>query len=163
MNKNNFVIREAKEMDVPEMLELIRKHERDDGKYAGRYYEKYFSCDKITKKDTVFVAENDGEIVGMVGYCNDYLTTDYSYWIGWLVVAEEFRGVDDGFVARELLCKIESELKAYEVNRLFVSTEDGNSQAMSFYIKHGFKFEARLRDYYYEGEDQIILSKRLDA
>lgn len=162
MNKNNFVIREAKEMDVPEMLELIRKHERDDGKYAGRYYEKYFSGDKITKKDTVFVAEIDGEIVGMIGYCNDYLITDYSYWIGWLVVAEEFRGVDDGFVARELLGKIESELKVYEVNRLFVSTEDGNSQAMSFYIKHGFKFEASLSDYYYEGEDQIILSKWLD-
>ena len=100
-------------------------------------------------------------MVGMIGYCNDYFSTDYSYWLGWFVVAKQYRGIDDGTVAKDLLNKVEGELRNYEVSKLFVSTDDRNGRAINFYIKHGFRFEARLRDYYHVGEDQIVLSKSL--
>jgi len=161
MNKIDLIIREASKKDVPEMLELIRKYERYDEEYARRYYDKYFAGDKAVWEDTVFVAEIESRMVGMIGYCNDYFSTDYSYWLGWFVVAKEYRGIDDGTVAKELLNKVEGELRDYEVSRLFVSTDDMNGRAINFYIKHGFRFEARLRDYYHVGEDQIVLSKSL--
>ena len=162
MNKIDLIIRKASKKDVPEMLELVRKYERYDEEYARRYYDKYFARDKAVWEDTVFVAEVEGRVVGFIGYCNDYFSTDYSYWLGWFVVAKEFRGSKEANVARELLQKVESELKKYEVSRLLVSTDDKNGRAINFYVKNGFRFEARLRDYYHEGEDQIILSKWLE-
>ena len=162
MKKIDLIIRNASKNDVPEMLELVRKYERYDEEYARRYYEKYFAGDKAVWEDTVFVAELGGRVLGFIGYCNDYFSTDYSYWLGWFVVAEEFRGLNEGLVAKKLLKKVESELKKYEVSRLFVSTDDNNGRAISFYVKRGFRFEARLRDYYDEGADQIVLSKSLD-
>ena len=105
MNKINLVIRDASKKDVPEMLELVRKYERYDEEYARRYYDKYFARDKAVWEDTVFVAEVEGRVVGFIGYCNDYFSTDYSYWLGWFVVAEEFRGLNEGLVAKKLLKK----------------------------------------------------------
>ena len=157
----NLIIRKAIKADVPAMLELIRKYERYDEEYSKRYFDKYFSGDKAVREDTAFVAAVEGRVVGMIGYCNDYFSTDYSYWLGWFAVNKKFRGYDDGVVARELLNKVESELRDYDVRRLFVSTDDKNGRAINFYVKHGFRFEARLRNYYHEGEDQIILSKSL--
>jgi len=39
----------------------------------------------MTEKDEVYVALLDEELVGVIGYCRDYFSTDYSYWLGWLL------------------------------------------------------------------------------
>lgn len=162
MAKKNVVIRLAKrEKYINEILNLIRDYNRDDEKYAKRYYDKYFSGDDMTSDDAVFVAEMGGKVIGVIGYCRYYFSADYSYWLGRFVLSEEFRGVDNGNFAKKFFDKVEIELKGRGVGRLFVSTEDENIRAISFYVKSGFRFEARLRDFYYEGEDKIILSKRL--
>ena len=62
-------------------------------------------------------------------------------------------------VAQELLTRVESELRKRKIKKIFVSTEDTTARAKSFYAKNNFRAEAVLRDYYYKGEDQLILSK----
>jgi ribosomal protein S18 acetylase RimI-like enzyme len=158
MNKAVY-IQTAEKSDLSAILSLIKDYERYDVEFAKRYYGIYFRKDKITEKDKVFVAKIDGKTIGVIGFCRDYFSTDYSYWLGWFVVDEEYRGKKEFAVAEKLLKRVEAELRKRKIKKLFVSTEDTNARAKSFYAKHQFRTEAVLRDYYYKGEDQLILSK----
>lgn len=154
-------IEPAEEADLRGILALIRDYERYDVEFAKRYYNIYFKRGPIAEKDKVYVAKIEGKTIGVIGFSRDYFSTDYSYWLGWFVVDEEYRGRKDYAVAERLLKKAESELTKRKIKKLFVSTEDTNTRAKSFYAKNGFRTEAVLRDYYYTGEDQLILSKVL--
>jgi len=160
MNKSVH-IQPAEKGDLRAILDLIRDYERYDVEFAKRYYDIYFRKDKITEKDKVLVAKIGGKSIGVIGFCRDYFSTDYSYWLGWFVIDEEYRGKKDIAVAEKLLSKVETELRKRKIKKLFVSTEDKNKRAKSFYSKNNFRTEAVLRDYYYKGEDQLILSKVL--
>jgi len=156
---NSVDIQPAEKGDLKAILDLIRYYERYDVEFAKRYYDIYFGKDKITEKDEVFVAKIDGKTIGVIGFCRDYFSTDYSYWLGWFIVDEEYRGKQELAVAKKLLKKVEAELRKRKIKKLFVSTEDTNARAKSFYAKNQFRTEAVLRDYYYKEEDQLILSK----
>jgi ribosomal protein S18 acetylase RimI-like enzyme len=158
MNKSVH-IQLAEKGDLRAILNLIKDYERYDVEFAKRYYDIYFQKDKITEKDEVFVAKIDEKTIGVIGFCRDYFSTDYSYWLGWFVIDEEYRGKKEFGVAEKLFKKVEAELRRRKIKKLFVSTEDTNGRAKSFYAKNQFRTEAVLRDYYYKGEDQLILSK----
>ena len=145
--------------DLKAILSLIKDYQRYDVEFAKRYYDIYFRKEQITEKDKVFVAKVDGKTVGVSGYSRDYFSTDYSYWLGWFVVAKEYRHKKEFSVAKKLLKRVEVELRKRKIKKLFVSTEDRNAIAKSFYAKNNFKTEAVLRDYYDKEEDQLILSK----
>lgn len=151
----------AKKGDLGVILNLIRSYNGYDVGFAKRYYDIYFRKDKITEKDKVFVAKIEGKPIGVIGFCRDYFSTDYSYWLGWFIIEKEYRGKKKFAVAEKLLKKVEAELRKRKIKKLFVSTEDTNVRAKSFYAKNHFRTEAVLRDYYYEREDQLILSKAL--
>lgn len=148
--------------DLRGILNLIRDYKRYDIEFAKRYYATYFSKNKIAEKDEVYVAKIDDKTIGVIGFCRDYFSTDYSYWLGWFVVDKKYRGKQEFAVAKKLLQKVETELRGRKIKKLFVSTEDTNARAKSFYTKNQFRTEAVLRDYYYKREDQLILSKVLN-
>lgn len=151
----------AAKKDLTAILALVRDYERYDVEFAKRYYDIYFAKGQITEKDKVYVAKIGGKITGVVGFCRDYFTTEYSYWLGWFVVYADYRGNKDYGVAEKLFQKVQSELVKRKIKKLFVSTEDRNTRAKRFYAKNGFRTEAVLRDYYDKKEDQLILSKVL--
>ncbi len=154
-------IREARYSDKLAIVNLIKSFLTYDGRFAKRYYENYFEDNRVTGEDLVLVAEVDKEVVGVIGYCEDYFSNDYSYHLTWFVVDEKFRGWRKGIVAKRLITKIEKDLRRYKVKKIFVSTEDRPDRCHVFYIKHGFQFEARLKDYYGKNEDKIIFGKEL--
>jgi ribosomal protein S18 acetylase RimI-like enzyme len=151
----------AAKKDLTAILALVRDYERYDVEFAKRYYDIYFAKGQITEKDKVYVAKIGGKITGVIGFCRDYFTTEHSYWLGWFVVHADYRGNKDYGVAEKLSQKVQSELLKRKIKKLFVSTEDRNARAKSFYAKNGFRTEAVLRDYYDKKEDQLILSKVL--
>lgn len=155
----NIKIREANEQDKPAILSLIRSCLPHDERFASRYYNAYFTDDSVFEDDFVLVAELNGRIIGTIGYCED--GSDYAYHISWLVVAEDYQGWQNGMVADKLLMAIENDLKRHKVRKLFVSAVDRPDRGHGFYLKHGFRFEARLRDYYGRGEDQVVFGKEL--
>jgi ribosomal protein S18 acetylase RimI-like enzyme len=106
----------------------------------------------------VYVALPGDEIVGVIGYSRDYLSNDSSYWLGWFAVREKHRRHHIGTM---LLRRIEKDLKSMGQRKVFVSTEDSNSVAKSFYTRNGFRTEGVIRDYYGNGEDELIMSKAL--
>lgn len=160
MSSERIIIKEAEKKDMKDILNIIKEYQKYDVEFARRYYQKYFSKrpDEMTEKDKVYVAFSGKELAGVIGYYRDYLSTDYSYWLGWFVVKKKFRKRKIGTT---LLKRIEMVLKAKKKRKLFVSTEDDNAVAKHFYTKNGFRTEGVLRDYYAASEDQLIMSKKL--
>jgi ribosomal protein S18 acetylase RimI-like enzyme len=160
MTNKKVIIRKATKRNLKDILGMIREYQRYDVEFARRYYERFFSykSDEMTEKDEVYVALLDEEPVGVIGYCRDYFSTDYSYWLGWFIVRKKFRR---NRIGTKLLRKVERDLKAMRKRKLFVSTEDNNKEAKSFYTANGFRTERVVTDYYWNGEDQLIMSKTL--
>ena len=158
--KNDATIRKAiTDEDKKAIIELIKSgFDKDDLGFAKRYYDKFFSDDKMIHNDEVFVAELDGRIVGVIGYCGDYFSTENSYWLGWFIVAKNHQGQ---IIGHKLLETVENELREYKIKKLYAAAERKNHKAIKFYKDHGFEKEGCLRDYYGKGEDQIILGKYL--
>jgi len=154
-------IRLATKEDLASILDLVSDYELYDVEFAKRYYDLYFREDQIVEKDKVYVAKADGRTVGVIGFARDYFANSFSYWLGWFVVHKDYRGNKDYNVAQRLLQKVQAELVRRKIKKLFVSTEDTNTRAKSFFARNGFRKEGVLRDYYSKGEDQLILSKFL--
>jgi ribosomal protein S18 acetylase RimI-like enzyme len=160
MANKKVIIRKATKRNLKDILRMIREYQQYDVEFARRYYERFFSykSDEMTEKDEVYIALLDEEPVGVIGYCRDYFSTDYSYWLGWFIVRKKFRR---NRIGTKLLRKVERDLKAMRKRKLFVSTEDNNKEAKNFYTANGFRTEGVVRDYYWNGEDQLIMSKTL--
>ncbi|MBF0556012.1 MAG: GNAT family N-acetyltransferase [Nitrospirae bacterium] len=155
-------IRLARAEDKKEILSVIGSHSfKWDKNIAKRYYDDYFSSkkDMCLKGDEVFVGEENGTIVGVIGYSLDRYETR-NYWLGWFYVRGD--STKKGY-GSELLKNIERRLRKEKVRKLFVDTSSHYfyKQALKFYIDNGFTVETVIKDYYGEGEDQIILSKMI--
>ena len=159
----NIIIREAENPDKSAILKLIRSCLPHDSKFAIRYYNSYFSDDPITNEDLVLVAEVGGNVIGVIGYNEDYFSNEYSYHLTWLVVDKGYQRWNNGEVAGRLLEGIEDDLRRHGVRKLFASAADKPDRCHGFYLKNGFHFEGRLKDYYGKGEDQIVFGKELQA
>jgi regulator of sigma D len=57
---------------------------------------------------------------------------------------KDYRGNKDYRVAQRLLQKVQAELVKRKIKKLFVSTEDTNIRAKSFYARNGFRTEGVL-------------------
>lgn len=159
MKQRLAAIRTAQKQDVKAILDVIRRTLKYDLKFARRYYERFFDDgDEMTEGDAVYVACVGRDVAGVIGYARDYLSTDFSYWLGWFAVRDEFRRQKLG---TRLLRRVEEDLRSMGKHKVFVSTEDSNSIAKSFYTRHGFRTEGVVRDYYSKGEDELIMSKNL--
>jgi len=138
MPTQKVIIKKATKKNLTTILGIIREYQRYDVEFARRYYERFFSdkSDEMTEKDKIYVALLEDEPVGVIGYCRDYFSTDYSYWLGWFSVKKKFRR---NGIGTKLLRKVEKDLKAMRRKKLFVSTEDSNKEAKSFYTANGFR------------------------
>ena len=106
-------------------------------------------------RSLAFVAENQGEIVGMAALRT---AADEAELLN-LAVAPEHRR--DGF-GRALLVAAEGYARAVGVKQIFLEVRTSNAGARAFYAVHGFS-GAGLRQNYYRDpvEDALVLSKVL--
>jgi ribosomal protein S18 acetylase RimI-like enzyme len=106
-----------------------------------------------------FVREEDGKIVGFVYYAPEPMTEGaWSLW--WIVVRSGTQGKGLGGA---LLQFVEEDVRGHGARVLFVETSGLPHYEITqrFYLKHGYEEEARLRDYYADGDDQVVFRKRL--
>ncbi|MBE5741823.1 MAG: ribosomal-protein-alanine N-acetyltransferase [Clostridiales bacterium] len=101
-----------------------------------------------------FVAEEEGEIVGYIG--STYIFEDGEI----LLVAVEPNMRRRGF-AESLLQKTAVELKQRGVYNLFLEVRKSNYSAINCYLKNGFDKLGERKRYYENGEDAIIMEKKL--
>jgi hypothetical protein len=81
LTNRTVYIQTAEKSDLSAILNLIKDYEHYDVEFAKRYYDIYFGKNKMTEKDEVFVAKIDGKTIDVIGFCRDYFSTDYSYWL----------------------------------------------------------------------------------
>ena len=106
-----------------------------------------------------FVLEVDGQRLGFEYHAPEPMTVGtWALW--WIVVRPDLQGQGYG---RRLLEFAEADAREQGAGVLFVETSGTPhyEPTRRFYLKYGYEQEARLRDYYGPGDDQIIFRKAL--
>jgi GNAT superfamily N-acetyltransferase len=154
-------IRAARREDVRAIETIFRSYEPEhDWEYARKYYEDFFGSPEHHREDAVLVAVSEGRVVGVIGMNPDRYEADDIYWLGWFYVHKDERGRKHGV---KLLKAVIKEVRRRGGRKLYTDTStyafyDG---AHRVYKDRGFKVEGRLRDFYEEGEDQVIYGLEL--
>ena len=103
--------------------------------------------------------EIDGQPVGFAYYAPTSMT-DRTWHLYWIFVRKT--GQAKGLGSR-LLRHVEDEVQAAGGRLLLIETSGIASYEPTrrFYLKHGYEQEATVRDFYADGDDQVIFRKRL--
>jgi ribosomal protein S18 acetylase RimI-like enzyme len=160
---NGLIIRKATREDKKDILKLIESYKpyHWDIKPANEHFTRFFESNDFPQ-DNFFVGLIDNKIVSVIGYCSDRLNEIGVYWLGWFYTHKDhnYRGI-----GRYMFNFVISELRAKKAKQLFVNTSSHPfyRHALKFYRKMGFKKVDVLNDFYEKGEDQIIMSRKLDS
>lgn len=107
----------------------------------------------------VFVADRDGAIVGYVCFGPTPMT-EGTYDLYWIASDPAARGQG---VGGSLVSAMEGELRRMQARLIRVETSatEAYGPTRGFYSSMHYKEECRFRDFYREGDDLIVLAKRL--
>jgi ribosomal protein S18 acetylase RimI-like enzyme len=139
----------AKATGVFKPHEMIALREVLDDYHAGKHAEGHRSI----------TYEQDGEIVGFAYYAPAAMT-DRTWYLYWIAVSRhaQARGIGS-----TLLHHAEEEIRARN-GRLFLietSSLPHYDLTRKFYLKHGYEPSAVIHDFYADGDDLIVFSKKL--
>ena len=129
-----------------------------DKKSAGEYFDQYFIQNRYPD-DEVFVGILGNEILSVIGYCPEKEASGI-YWLGWFYNHNLHTRLGYG---GEMLDHVLKELKNKNARKLFAYTSSDvyYTSAQKLYLSRGFIKEAVLKDFYKDGEDQIVFGKHL--
>jgi ribosomal protein S18 acetylase RimI-like enzyme len=118
--------------------------------------------DYLHKPDSAhiwFTIDIDGQAQA-IGYCAPEMMTEWTYNLYAIGVHMPLQGQGIG---RRMMTYVEKELKSKGQRLLLVETSglDEYDLTREFYHKCGYTQEARIRDFYTEGEDKIVFWKKL--
>ncbi|OGF21554.1 hypothetical protein A2Y83_05425 [Candidatus Falkowbacteria bacterium RBG_13_39_14] len=105
--------------------------------------------------------EEKSGVLGYVCYGPDAgVEGSSSFHIYWIAVDNEYRNFGIG---RFLLCEAEKAIKDKGGKHIYIETSsrDIYIPARAFYEKNGYLKEAVLRDFYGQGDDKVIYSKKI--
>jgi len=155
------IIREMAADDYEAVIAIINSHDTDDAKAAAKYFQNYLKCTEARRKHhrNYVAVVDDNKVVGVSGFYID-IEAKGTYWLNWTYVSPDHqrRGIGSA-----LFAAIENEVCCLGARKLYVDTSNHPiyQGSLNFYEKKGLKREAILKDYYEDGEDQLILGKRL--
>jgi len=154
-------LREMQSEDIDVVVNLIESQDEDDAEEAESDYR------EIGGVLDQYVMEQDGKVIGVTGFTTPP-GCDETYWLSWTYVHDDYANKGHG---RKMLTELIELLKQKGGRKLFikvsdyVDAEDGAiyAAALHLYQSLGFNIEITHKDYYDEGEAQIILGLRLKS
>ena len=161
MSAHRARIRRMSVDDLEEVLRIIRLHDSDDYRAAKQVFNE-LDFDALGDDDYVVCeALDEGRVVGVTGHYPDDLEAEGIHWLGWTYVNPYAQGRGYGSM---LLKHVIDALRRRGVRKLYLSTSslEKFAKAVRFYERHGFVIEGVLKDYYQDGEDQIMMALRLN-
>jgi len=155
-------IRDMTGSDLEAVIAVIGLSDDDDAGAARAYYEELWAGAEedglaISAHDFVCVDGSD-RVIGIGGVQRDDGEGDGIWWLSWWYVdpAHQDQGVGKALMEESLRWARDRKARKVYVD---VSSLDFYAKARRFYAAHGFVEEARLKDYYAEGEDMILMAK----
>lgn len=150
------MIRLAEVKDIPHMVEIVIKHDSTMKFDAEEEIIDVFH----SKLGKFYVYEEEEKIVGFMGYKAKRWGGDDIFWAIWLYVDPKFRRKG---IATKLYNRIENELRKIGCRKIYldVGNEETHQEAIKFHKRNGFKLEAKLFDFWSDGEHCLLFSKRL--
>jgi ribosomal protein S18 acetylase RimI-like enzyme len=115
-----------------------------------------------TQKDYVIhcIVNQQDQPLGYICYGSTPMTQG-TYDLYWIVVDPDFQNQGAG---SKLLDFLEDQIRQARGRMILADTSSTPQYALTqrFYLQNGFQEVARVRDYYYPGNDRITFCKRLD-
>ena len=101
----------------------------------------------------------NNKLIGFTTY-GEIPCTKASYDLYWIAVHNDYRGKGLGL---KLLQETEKHILGMQGKRVYIETSSTEKYAptQGFYFRAGYILEARLRDYYKDGDDKLMYSKVL--
>jgi len=110
--------------------------------------------------DYCFIAATiNDKLIGFTAY-GEIPCTKASYDLYWIAVHNDYRGKGIGI---KLLQETEKHIQSMQGKRVYIETSSTEKYAptQGFYLRAGYILEARLKDYYKDGDDKLMYSKVL--
>ena len=156
------VLREMQSDDVDTVIAIIASQSEEDAEEAEEGYR------EVGGIMDQYVMEHEGSVIGVTGFVSPP-GCDQTYLLSWTYVHKNHAGKGHG---RKMLTELLSLVKEKGGRKIFVKVSDyvdGNDKehgaiyaaALHLYQSLGFKIELTHKDYYTEGEAQMILGLRL--
>ena len=107
------------------------------------------------------VAEKDGVVVGYVCY-GPTDCTEGTFDLYWIAVSPSCQGSGIG---KQLMAFTEREVasKGGRIVIIETSSQLKYKPTQDFYLRNGYVVEARVKDFYRNGDDRLIYTKRIQA
>ncbi len=153
-------IRSAKPDDIEIIKSLAVETElftEDDAVFIGETLNQHFAAE--LGDDHFWVTYDDNGVIGVAYYAPEPMT-DGVWNLYMLAVHPDSHGQGIG---SRLVKYVEQAITSHNARLLLIETSglDSFERTRSFYDKCGYDLEARIRDYYAEGDDKIIFRKSL--
>lgn len=154
-------IRPTKKDDIGQIKSLAVETElftEEDAVFIGETLNQYFNGE--LGDDHFWVTYDDNAVIGVAYYAPEPMTD--SVWnLYMLAVDPDSHGQGIGSA---LVTYVEQALPSHNGRMLLIETSglDSFERTRSFYDKCGYELEARIRDYYAEGDDKVIFRKSLN-
>jgi ribosomal protein S18 acetylase RimI-like enzyme len=155
-------IRDMTGRDLEAVIAVIALSDDDDAEAARTYFEERYAGaeegdPEADHRDFVSV-DGSGSIIGVGGVHKDDEEGDGIWWLSWWYVhpGHQNRGVGSALMEESLRW-----VRDWKGRKVYVdvSALDFYDKARRFYAGHGFVEEARLKDFYAEGEDMILMAR----
>ena len=117
--------------------------------------------EECAKRYHFLVAEIDGKIAGIASYQIHGLPKHQLAEMDRIAVIPEFRGKG---VAKQIFDFLVREVNGFygkhgfKLRKLYLLTHEDNERAQMFYGKLGFEAEASLKDHFYKGKAELVMS-----
>ena len=149
-------VREAKDEDVPAILELENLCFKEPWKESTIKYEMHEN--PVSNVWVIELEEKTQNLKSVVVYC-DYWHTFDSATIAQIAVHPTLQRKQLGSA---MMDEIINDCYAKKVRTLTLEVRAGNTKAINFYLKHGFKKEVVKPHYYKDGEDAIYMIRNVE-
>lgn len=146
--ENNIQLKKATIADIPTIISI------EESVSGSKLYSPMLTEGEwleALKRNTTYLIEKDGEIVGEISY--EFKGPSHAYIDG-LAMNPKFQGKG---IARFAMQLVLEELK--DMSRVDLVTHPLNEKAINLYKSFGFVIESQVENYFGDGEPRIVLAK----